>query len=448
MDINIFIDKLFAAAKEKGLEEFEVYYSQGESFSIKIYNGAVDDYKNSSGNGLSFRGIYQEKMGYSYTENFSEDSIELLVNELIANADVLESSDKEFIYQGAEKYDNRNNYKGLLENIETKEKIDAVIKMESLAKTYDKRVNSVNYCMYGEGIGKRIIRNSKGLNLENSDDGAHAYINVVIKDGEETKTGYSLRSFKDFAEFKPEELAKEAVERALSLLGSKTLKSGTYDVIIKNEAFVDLLETMGGIFSAEAVDKGMSKLKDKIGTKIASEKINLIDNPLMENGIWKTFDDEGVPTREKILVENGILKTYLHSLKTAYKFGVEPTGNGQKSSYKSSVVIGAYNFYIQAGEISYDDLIKKLNNGIILIEFDGLHAGLNGISGDFSLSTRGYRVENGEIAGAVNEITLAANYFDLLLNLEELGSDLKFSYPFGNAGSPSILFRGLDIAGE
>lgn len=448
MEVNLFIDKLFLVAKEKGLEEFEVYYSQGESFSIKIYNGAVDDYKNSSGNGLSFRGIYKGKMGYSYTENFSQDSIELLVNELISNADVLESSDKEFIYKGAESYDKRSNFKGLLENVETKEKIDAVIKMEKSAKEYDSRVNSVNYCMYGEGIGKRIIRNSNGLNLENNDDGAHAYINVVIKDGEETKTGYSLRSFKDFSEFNPQELAKEAVERALSLLGSKSIKSGKYDVIIKNEAFVDLLEVMGGIFSAEAIDKGMSKLKDKIGSKIASDKITLIDNPLMESGIWKTFDDEGVPTKEKTLVENGILKTYLHSLKTAHKFGVEPTGNGQKASYKSSVVVGSYNFYIKSGEVSYDELLKKLGNGVVLIEFDGLHAGLNGISGDFSLSTRGYLVEDGKIVGSVNEITLAANYFDLLLNLEELGSDLKFAYPFGNAGSPSILFRDLDIAGE
>jgi len=168
----------------------------------------------------------------------------------------------------------------------------------------------------------------------------------------------------------------------------------------------------------------------------------------MEDGIFKTFDDEGVSTKEKILIENGILKTYLHSLKTANKFGVEPTGNGQKGSYKSSVVVGAYNFYIQPGNISYESLLKKMNNGLVLIEFDGIHAGLNGISGDFSLSTRGYLVENGIICGAINEITLAANYFDLLLNLEEIGNDLKFSYPFGKAGSPSILFRKLDIAGK
>lgn len=448
MEINLFIDKLFENAKSVGLEEFEAYYSEGESFSFKVYNGKVDDYKNSLGKGLSFRGIYNGRMGYSFTENFDESSISLLVNELIGNASVLETSDKEFIYEGAKEYDTRENFKGLLDNFDSSYKIDSLILLEKMAKDYDTRVHSVNYCMYGEGIGKRVIRNSKGLHLENKDDGAHVYLSVVLKDGNETKTGYSLKYFSDFSEFSPKECAREAVERAISLLGSKSLKSGKYDLIIKNEAFVDLMDSMSSIFSAEAVDKGLSKFKDKISQKVSSEKISIIDNPLMEKGIFKTFDDEGVPTKEKYLIKNGILQTYLHSLKTANKFAVTPTGNGQKSSYKSSVVVGAYNFYIESGSKSFDNLLDDLNNGIILIEFDGLHAGLNGISGDFSLSTRGYEVQNGKIIGAVNEITLAGNYFDLLLNCEDLANDLKFSYPFGKAGSPSLLFRNLDISGE
>lgn len=448
MEINLFIDKLFENANASGLLEFEAYYSEGESFSFKIYNGQIDDYKNSLGKGLSFRAIYNGRMGYSFTENFDESSIPLLIKELIGNASVLETSDKEFIYEGAKEYDKRENFKGLLDNYDASYKIDQLILLEKLAKEYDKRVHSVNYCMYGEGVGKRVIRNSKGLHLENKDDGAHVYLSVVLKEGDETKTGYSLKYFSNFSEFSPEECAKEAVERALSLLGSKSLKSGKYDIIIKNEAFVDLMDAMGGIFSAEAVDKGLSKFKDRISQKVSSEKISIIDNPLMENGIFKTFDDEGVPTKEKYLIKNGILETYLHSLKTANKFNVTPTGNGQKASYKSSVIVGTYNFYIESGDKSFDSLVKDLNNGIILIEFDGLHAGLNSISGDFSLSTRGYKVENGKITNAVNEITLAGNYFDLLLNCEELSNDLKFSYPFGKAGSPSLLFRNLDVSGE
>lgn len=449
MNINFFIDRLFELAIKKGLKEFEAFYAEGNSFSVKVFNGNVDDYKNSSANGLSFRGIYNGKMGYSYTENFSEDSIELLVKELIDNATILENDDTEFIYEGAKEYKVIDFVENSLSKVETSKKIEAAIEMERLAKELDERVNSVNHCLFGEGFGKRVIRNSKGLHLENSDDGAYAYINVVVKNEDETRTGFALKSFKNFEEFNPKELAKEAVDRAISLLGSKSVESGQYDVIIENEAFGDLLQAMSGIFSADAVDKGLSRFKGKLGEVVANNKINLVDNPFMVEGVYKTFDDEGVPTEEKIIIENGILKTFLHNLKTANKNNLKSTGNGQKASYKSSVGIAPYNFYIKEGEVEFKELVKKMNNGLILIEFDGLHSGLNAISGDFSLSTRGYKVENGEIVGAINEITLAANFFDLLLKVEEVGKDLKFGFPGGTRiGSPSMLFRKLSIAGE
>lgn len=449
MEIKLFIDELFKKSEKRGLKEFEVFYSEGKSFSVKIYNGEIDDYKNSSSTGLSFRAIYKERMGYSYTENFSEDSINLLIDELIGNATIIESTDKETIFKGSNNYHKSLEIVNNLSNKDISEKIDIALKMEKLAKELDNRVYSVNHCLIGEGIGKRIIKNSHGLYLENEDNGAYAYINVLVKDGEETRTGFAFKDFDDYNDLDYKKLVEEAVERAISLLGSKSIPSGNYDVIIKNEAMEELLGAMSGIFSAEAVDKGLSKFKDKINTKVANEKITILDNPFMEKGVFKTFDDEGYPTQEKVLIENGILKTYLHNLKTAEKFKVTSTGNGQKGSYKSSIGIAPYNFYIENGSFSFEDLLKEMNNGLILIEFDGIHAGLNSISGDFSLSTRGYLVENGKITKGVNGIVLAANFFDLLLNVKEVGNDLKFGFPGKTRiGSPSLFFDNLSISGE
>ncbi|MBN1468511.1 MAG: TldD/PmbA family protein [Fusobacteriaceae bacterium] len=449
MEIKLFIDELFQEAKKRGLKEFEVFYSEGKSFSVKIYNGEIDDYKNSSSTGLSFRAIYKERMGYSYTENFSEDSINLLIDELIGNASIIESTDKETIFKGSNNYHKSLEMINNLSNKDISEKIDIALKMEKLAKELDNRVYSVNHCLIGEGIGKRIIKNSHGLYLENEDNGAYAYINVLVKDGEETRTGFAFKDFDDYNNFDYKKLVEEAVERAISLLGSKSIPSGNYDIIIKNEAMEELLGAMSGIFSAEAVDKGLSKFKDKINTKVANEKISILDNPFMKNGVFKTFDDEGYPTKEKILIESGILKTYLHNLKTAEKFKATSTGNGQKGSYKSSIGIAPYNFYIKNGASSFEELLNKMNNGLILIEFDGIHAGLNSISGDFSLSTRGYLVENGKITKGINGIVLAANFFDLLLNVKEVGNDLKFGFPGKTRiGSPSLLFDNLSVSGE
>ncbi len=450
MNIEKFIENLFAKASERGLNDYEAYYSSGKSFSVKIYDGQIDDYNNANGLGLSFRAIYDGQMGYSYTENFDESSIDILIDELIDNASTLERDSQEEIFAGSPSYLNINNYKGSLEGVEVNKKIDFAKRLEEEAKLLDERVVSVNYCLYGEGIGERIIVNSKGLKLHDKGDDAYAYVAVVVREGEDTKTGSAFKISQNFEDFDPKDLAKEAVEEAISLLGSKPVKSGEYDVIFRNKTFASLLGAMSGVFSAEAVEKGLSKFADKIGEKVAKNGINIIDNPHLEDGgSTKAFDDEGVATKVKKVIEDGVLKTYLHNLKTSKKAGVESTGNGQKGSYKGDINIAPFNFYLEPHSLNLDELLKKMDTGLLLIEFGGLHSGLNSISGDFSLLTGGYYVEGGKIVRPVNQITVAGNYFDILKNIDTVGSDLKFKMPgTSTIGSPSVLVRNMKIAGE
>lgn len=450
MNIELFIEKLFAKATEKGLTEYEAYYSSGKSFSVKIYNGEVDDYKNSTGLGLSFRAVHNGQMGYSYTENFDESSVDMLLDELIDNASTLERDTLEYIFEGSPEYKDINNYKGELEKVEVAKKIEFAKVLEAEAKALDERVASVNYCLYGEGVGERIIVNSKGLKLHDKGDDAYCYVAVVVREGKDTKTGSAFAISQSFEDFDPKALAKEAVDEAVSLLGAKPVKSGNYDVIIRNKTFASMLGAMSGVFSAEAVEKGLSKFAGKIGEEVAVKGLNIIDNPHLQNGgSTKSFDDEGVATKVKRVVENGVLNSYLHNLKTAKNMGVESTGNGQKGSYKASINIAPFNFYIEPHKKSLDELKKELGTGLLLIEFGGLHSGLNGISGDFSLLTSGYYIENGEIVKPVNQITIAGNYFEMLKNIDTIGGDLKFNLPgVATIGAPSILICNMKIAGE
>jgi PmbA protein len=450
MQIDKFIEIFFEKAQKRGLDEFEVYYGSGKSFSVKIFDGEVDDYKNSQGLGLSFRAIYNGQMGYSYTENFDESSVDMLIDEAIDGASTLERDSLEEIYNGDKEYEDINNYNDAIEKISSEVKIDFAKKLEAEAKKLDNRVTSVNYCLYGEGSGERIIMNSKGLRLRDKGNDAYCYLSVVVKENEDTKTGSAYRLSKNFDDFDAKEIAKEAVEEAISLLGAKPIDSGEYDVIIRNKTFASLLGAMSGIFSAEAVEKGLSKLEGKIGMQIAVDEFNLVDNPHMENGgSSRAFDDEGVATTCKKLIENGILKGYLHNLKTAKKAGIKSTGNGQKGSYKSGINIAPFNFYLEPGTLSLEQMKNKMDKGLLLIEFGGLHSGLNGISGDFSLITSGYYIENGKIIRPVNQITIGGNYFDLLKKIDTIGADLEFNLPgVATIGSPSVLIKNMKIGGK
>ncbi len=211
-----------------------------------------------------------------------------------------------------------------------------------------------------------------------------------------------------------------------------------------------MLESFTGIFSAENVQKDLSLLKGKLNEKIGSDKFTVIDDPFMEGGLSsKSFDGEGVACKFKKVIDKGVLKTYLHNLKTAKKDGVETTGNASKSSYKSPIDISPSNFYIDKGDKSFDEIISSIEKGILITELQGLHSGLNTISGDFSLAALGFEIESGKIKRPVEQITVAGNYFDMIKDIEDVGTDLKFGLP-GDAyiGSPSLKIKKLSVSGE
>lgn len=450
MDMKMLIDKIFAEGKKQGINDMEAFYSAGSSLSLKVFQKELDGYSLSESEGLGLRGMYNGKMGYSYTEKVDETSIDLLVKNVKENATVIDSDDEEYIFEGSKEYKKVDTFNPKLEEVEEAEKIKFVKQLEEEAFKIDNRIKSVETCVYGDGYGETIMSNTKGLYLHDKSNIAYTYVVVVAKENEDIKTGMAYRTGNDFSKFNPKEIAEEAVKEALSMLGAKSVKSGDYPVVIRNNAAADLLEAFEGIFSAENVQKNLSLLKGKLNEQIGSEKFTLVDDPFMEGGLAsRSFDGEGVASKYKKVVDKGVLKTYFHNLKTAKKDRVETTGNASKSSYKSSVGIAPSNLYVEKGEKTLEEIISSMDKGILITELQGLHSGLNSVSGDFSLAALGYEIKDGKIAKAVEQITVAGNYFELLKNIEETGSDLKFGLP-GEAyiGSPSLKIKKLAIAGE
>lgn len=445
METKLFIDKVFEAAENLKLEEFEIYFTSSESETIKVFKGEVDTYSNSQNMGISFRTKVDGKMGYSYTESLEEEDILPLIERAISNGKIIENLDVIETYGEKKEYKKIDSFSASLENISVQEKIDFLLKAEKTALEMDNRIKSVNYCMMGSGKGENIIKNSKGLDLYHKGNSIYAYLAVVVQDGESIKNDAAYIVAKDFSEMDPVKLATEAVSKALKKLNSISIESKGYDIIIENDTFADLLGSMSGIFSAEAVQKGVSKFKGKLDEIVANPLVTITDNPHLKDGYGSApFDAEGVPTKPKNLIENGVLKTYIHNLKTSKKDGVESTGNAAKGGYKGTMGISTFNLYLEKGENSFDTLLNKIQNGILITGFSGLHSGLNSISGDFSLATEGFLIENGVVTKPLNQITAAGNFFELLKNIEFIGDDLKFN--LSGVGSPSILIKNISIS--
>ena len=449
MKLESFKDKLFKKAEEYGFENAEIYMNEANSFDLRVFKQEIDHYSINEDEGLSFRGIYDGKMGYSYTEKLEESSINMLLEDAQQNAKIIDKKEGE-IFSGSENYKKMNLYNDELNSVSPEEKIEIVKSLEKFAYDEDDRVQAVNYCLYSDSEFSQKIINSKGLNLSFANNIAYLFLSVVAKEGDEIRSANKFQITQNFSDFNPKDIASKAVEEATSLFGATSIKSGSYPIILRNDIAAKILSTFSSTLSAENVQKGLSLFVDKIGDKVAGNNFNLIDDPFFEDGFNSTpFDGEGVATRKKEIIKDGVLTTFLHNLKTAKRAGVESTGNAYRNSHKSSVDIAPTNMYIDKGEYSYDELIKSIDEGVVIIDVQGLHSGANSVSGDFSLGAFGYYIKNGRIEHPIEQITISGNFLQMLKDIEMVGNDLKLGLPGkGHFGSPSIKIKELDISGK
>jgi PmbA protein len=293
--------------------------------------------------------------------------------------------------------------------------------------------------MYGDGKNVVRIENSKGLRLKKEVNSGFLGAMIIASDGKDQRTAMEYKLTNDYNDFDLEQMATDGVKKATSLLGSSPVPSGRYEILLQNTASCSLLSPHISMFSAESVQKNVSLLKGKVGEVIGNELITLVDDPFLPKSSRSgAFDDEGVATRYKELIDQGTLTGYLHNLKTAKIDNTKSTGNGFGS-------IRPTNFYFKAGTTSFDDAVRSMKKGLIITQLDGTHAGCSPISGDFSLQASGFLVEDGQIVRPVNLITVAGNYLTLLQDVTAVCDDLKFN--FGFVGSPSLKIASLQVSG-
>lgn len=449
MNYQEFKNAVVKYATAKKIKDYELYYTKSDETSVEIFQTEVKGFNSANSLGVCFRCIVDNQTGYASTENMTEEEAESIVLRAIENAKSLESETPSFIHKQGDTYLSYEKDEHPSPSASTL--IDFALDLQKEIYAQDERVVDGTQSMAGFGASERAIFNSNGLDLVDVSSFDYSYAVAIVSDGSEMYDGAEIQSGK-ISDFDKTELAKEAVKDALSSIGYTSVDSGAYTVVFSNKVMSSLLSVYSSIFSAEAAQKGLSLLKDKEGEIIAADIVTLTDDPLYKDALVKsTFDDEGAATYTKNIIENGKFTTLLHNLATAAKAGVKTTGNGYKASYSSPVGINHYNFYINPVKGSLEDLFAEAGNGIYITSVEGLHAGADAISGDFSLSSSGFKIENGKKTTPVKGITISGNFLDLLKNISAIGEDLKFS-PFAlsahRCGSPSLLVKGINIAGK
>ncbi len=435
MTFQDFKDKIFALAKREGVET-QISSVKEKEFSLRFHNDQLDQYTDADKITVTVTVLKGGKKGSVVTEKL--DDPEKVFYDALENISLVDSTDIEYFYDGKGEHKQFQTYYGKFEALEVTEKFNrAKLVYEETKK--DPRIVMVPMIVYQDTVYELSIANTLGLNVSSKSDGGGMYAMALAAD-KSPRSGFGLQFGNVPEDVDPVKVGEEAREEALRLIGSVSIKSGKYRAILRNDAFSTLLSMFVPMINADNAYKNLSPLKGKLNEKIASDCVTFIDTPYYYGSLNnRPFDSEGVPTREKAIIENGVFKTFLHNLKTARRENVEPTGNASGSG------IAPINLMVKPGEKSFEEICKELEDGIIIIDLEGIHAGANSISGDFSLGAKGLKVENGKVVHGVEQITISGNFLQLLKNIEMVGNDIRVLF---GAITPSVLLKEIDIAGN
>ena len=437
-------DKFFALAKEAGIEEAELYVGESFSLSFSLFHSEVDNYSSNKSMTILARGIINGKFGTATCDSWSVEHAKYLVNEIVKNAAVIENEDPAFIFEGSKQYKKINTFNRDLEKISIDEKMKKLYELEKAIREGDKRIIEVGGVEYSESAESVTILNSKGLKLAQKSNYFVYVGQAVAREGEQTKSGYELFLDNDFSKFDVKKLAAEVVKNTVNQLGGELCESATYKAVLSPEVVKSFLTFYIGHAEAENVQKRSSLFIGQLGKQIASRKITIEDKPLKRNVFSRWFDDEGVATYNKAIIKNGVLQTYLYNLTTAAKEGVQSTGNASRSGSKMET--GTFFVEFKPGKKPQEELFKDVVDGVYITSVQGLHAGLNSQSGNFSLQSTGFLIKNGKIDRPLDVITVSGNLMDVFKDVVEVGSDVKV-FPSGTS-CPSILIKKIVVSGK
>lgn len=435
-------------AKLQGLTEYEIYYMSNDELSVDTLNKEPNSFSSGNSGGICFRVLYDGKIGYASSELMEEEEMKALVSRAKENAIATEKPDTVGIYKGSESYAELKKQEFTPAGAGELKKLCADI-AEELYNSSDKVTGGT--ATYGIAAGFEVrLSNSHGLDLSTKCGINLVQAMAVICDDGKYENAYDIKELNG-EELNLSEFAGEIVDEAIRKANAGLVESGKYSVVLSAKQMRTILSAYVSAFSAKMAQMGMSLLAGKEGEKIASDIVNITDDPMREGvSIRTNFDAEGVAAYRKSIVENGVLKTLLHNRETAKAQGVESTGNASKGSYASPVAISPYAFCIEAGENTEDELFAMAGNGLYITELKGLHAGANPVTGDFSIESAGFKIVDGKLGEAVKSFTIAGNFFELIKSIAALSDKVEVAITggFTTFGSPAVLIHDVSVAGK
>jgi PmbA protein len=435
-------------AKAHGADDADVLVAAATEFESTVRQGEIERLIEASSRALGLRVFVGGRPAITYTSDFSIDALDRLAEETVQLARITDPDPAAGLPDPegwAERFDgDLAMFDPALAGVPNDRKIDLARRCEAAAFAFDPRITKSDGASCSTDFGVRALANSRGFGAAYRFSSAALQVEVMADDEEGKKRNdfwYTVERSFDRLE-NPEDVGRQAAERALARLGARKIATREVPVVWENKLAQRLLSMIARAASGEALYRRQTFLMDLEGEDIASNLVTVVDDPHLPGRLGSTpFDGEGVTTRRNDLVVEGVFRGFLFDSYTARKTGRRTTGNAQRG-VGSPPGVGATNLILQPGASSYQEILSGVKEGLFLTDLMGF--GVNITTGDFSQGAGGHWIENGELAYPVSEINVSGNLRDMLRDIEMVGDDLFFR---GSSAAPTVLMKKLMVSG-
>ena len=434
-------------AQAAGASDAECTIAEGDEFSANVRMREVENLKEAGSRGAGLRILIGRHTGASYTSDLSKDGIAHLVKSAIELADIttedphagLPDPDEFGTLEG-----DLGMYSADVAGLDTALKIETAKRAEDAALNSDPRISNSEGASFDNYVGRHIFANSRKFAAEYRSSYCSLSTSPVAREGESMERDYWYTMARGFSGLEaPEQVGRMAAQRALRRLNAVKVDTQRVPVVFEPRTARSLLDNIFEAVHGMSIYRQESFLAGKLGEKVASEDVTVIDDATLP-GLFGTspFDDEGVASRRTVVIERGVLKSYLMNTYAARKLGLKTTGNASRG-LTGNAGIGHGNFFLEPGVQTPEQIIAGILNGFYVTELMGF--GVNVVTGDYSRGAAGLWIRNGELAFAVSEVTIAGNLNDMLKGIEAIGSDLEFR---GSVAAPTIKMGEMTVGGK
>jgi PmbA protein len=437
-----------AVAAADADERVEAFAEESRRVHVRVHGGEVESLSFAETRGVGVRVIVEGRLGYAYAADPDREEVSALVASAREGARFAQPDEGNVLPVLGSIQPLAGLFAEDQAAVATDRKVTAAVELERLAVSGHPEVRKVESVSYGDSTSRVVVASTSGGPLEYARTDCWCSASALAERGSETQSGWGFDMARRIDDLDFAAAAGEAVERAARLLGGRKPASERLPVVLDPSAATAFLSVLTGALSGESVQKGRSPLATLVGLPVGSELVTLVDDGrLLEGPAASPFDDEGVAAGRTVLLEQGVLRGFLHNTSTATRGSTASTGNAGRGSYRSVPGVEPSNLFLGAGTEPRDELLRRAGRAVYVQEVSGLHSGASSISGTFSVGATGVRLDGGALGEPLREMTIASTLLEVLAGVIGLASDLRFFPIGGGLGAPTTLVGEMMVAG-